>query len=175
MCRLKYIIVICLVAAILQFVMDSRDVLYIFFMVISLALGNSTLYPPQRSKVERNALYQTEIKHIKTVNCVHNSWYVVYNQLKMKWPLSFISWWRHKMETFSALLAFCMGNSLVTGEFPAQRRVTWSFDVFFFLSAPESTVEQTMETLLIWGATVLPRSLWRHSNALKYYDNKFMQ
>ena len=37
------------------------------------------------------------------------------------------------METFSALLAICAGNSLVTGEFPAQRPVTQSFDVFFDL------------------------------------------
>ena len=37
------------------------------------------------------------------------------------------------METFSALLAFCVGNSAVTGEFPAQRPVTRSFDVFFDL------------------------------------------
>ena len=35
------------------------------------------------------------------------------------------------METFSALLALCAGNSPVTGEFPAQRPVTRSFDVFF--------------------------------------------
>ena len=33
--------------------------------------------------------------------------------------------------TFSALLALCEGNSLVTGEFPAQRPVTRSFDAFF--------------------------------------------
>ena len=35
------------------------------------------------------------------------------------------------METFSALLALCGGNSLVTGEFPSQRPVTQSFIVFF--------------------------------------------
>ena len=35
------------------------------------------------------------------------------------------------METFSALLAIGTGNSPVTGEFPAQRSVTRSFDVFF--------------------------------------------
>ena len=40
-------------------------------------------------------------------------------------------WWRHQMETFSALLALCAGNSLVTGEFPSQRQVTRNFDVFF--------------------------------------------
>ena len=43
------------------------------------------------------------------------------------------SWWRHQMKTFSALLAICAGNSPVTGEFPAQRPVTRSFDVFFHL------------------------------------------
>ena len=37
------------------------------------------------------------------------------------------------METFSALLDLCAGNSPVTGEFPAQRLVTRSFDVFFDL------------------------------------------
>ena len=42
-------------------------------------------------------------------------------------------WWRHQMETFSALLALCAGNSPVTGEFPSQRPVTRSFDVFFDL------------------------------------------
>ena len=40
------------------------------------------------------------------------------------------------METFSALLillAICAGNSPVTGEVPAQRPVTQSFDFFFDL------------------------------------------
>ena len=37
------------------------------------------------------------------------------------------------METFSALLVICVGNSPVHGEFPAQRPVTLSFDVFFDL------------------------------------------
>ena len=37
------------------------------------------------------------------------------------------------METFSALLDICAGNSPVPGEFPAQRPVTRSFDVFFDL------------------------------------------
>ena len=33
----------------------------------------------------------------------------------------------------SVLLAICAGNSSVIGEFPAQRPVTRSFDVFFDL------------------------------------------
>ena len=40
------------------------------------------------------------------------------------------SWWRHQMETFSAFLALFAGISPVTGEFPSQRPVTRSFDVF---------------------------------------------
>ena len=43
------------------------------------------------------------------------------------------SWWRHQMETFSALLAICAGNSPVPGEIPTDRPVTRSFDVFFDL------------------------------------------
>ena len=37
------------------------------------------------------------------------------------------------METFSALPAICAENSPVIGEFPAQRPVVRSFDVFFGL------------------------------------------
>ena len=44
-----------------------------------------------------------------------------------------ITWWRHQMEIFSALLAICAGNSPVPGEFPTQRPVTRSFDVYFDL------------------------------------------
>ena len=44
-----------------------------------------------------------------------------------------IPWWCHQMETFSVLLAIFAGNSPVTGQFPTQRPVTRSFDVFFDL------------------------------------------
>ena len=37
------------------------------------------------------------------------------------------------MEAFSALLAICADNSPAPGEFPTQRPVTRSFDVFFDL------------------------------------------
>ena len=40
------------------------------------------------------------------------------------------SWWRHQMETFLASLTLCAGNSPVTGEFPSQRPVMRSFDIF---------------------------------------------
>ena len=58
------------------------------------------------------------------------------------WPLAdaAVTWWRHQMETFSALLALYAGNSPVTGEFSTQRPVTRSFDVFLW-SASELTTE----------------------------------
>ena len=43
------------------------------------------------------------------------------------------AWWSLQMELFFALLAICAGNSPVTGEFPVQRPVTRSYDVFFDL------------------------------------------
>ena len=41
------------------------------------------------------------------------------------------TWWRHQMETFSALLARCQGNPPVTGGFLSQRPVTRSFEIIF--------------------------------------------
>ena len=42
----------------------------------------------------------------------------------------------------SVLLAFFVGNSPVTGEFPAQRPVTRSFDAFFDLRLDKQLSEQ---------------------------------
>ena len=58
------------------------------------------------------------------------------------------AWWRHQKETFSALLAFCAGNSPVTGELPHKGQ--WGATLMFFLSRR-------------WYETPsLP--LWRHRN-----------
>ena len=64
------------------------------------------------------------------------------------------------METFSALLAICARNSPVPGEFPAQRPVTRSFDVFFELRLNKRLSKQS------WGWWFEKPScpLWRHSN-----------
>ena len=55
------------------------------------------------------------------------------------WP----TWWRHQMETFSTLLAFRAGNSAVPGEFPSQRPVTRSFNVFFDLHLNKQLSKQS--------------------------------
>ena len=70
------------------------------------------------------------------------------------------SWWRHQMETFSALLAICAGNSPVSGEFPAQRPVTRGFDVFFDLCLNKRLSKQSWG----WWLETQSCSLWRHSN-----------
>ena len=71
-----------------------------------------------------------------------------------------ITWWRHQMETFSALLALCVGNSPVTGEFPSQRPVMWSFDVFFDLRQNKPFGKQSRG----WWFETPSCSLWRHCN-----------
>ena len=61
---------------------------------------------------------------------------------------------------FSALLAICAGNSPVNGEFPAQRPMTWNFDVFFDLWVNKHLSKQ----LRRWWFETLSRLLWRHCN-----------
>ena len=68
------------------------------------------------------------------------------------------SWWRHQMAIFSALLALCVGNSPVSGEFPSQRPVTRSFDVFFDLRLNKQLSKQSRR----WWFETPSRSLWRH-------------
>ena len=68
--------------------------------------------------------------------------------------------WRHQMETFSALLAICAGNSPVPGELPAQRPVTRSFDVYFDLRPNKRLSKQSWG----WWFETLSCTLWRHRN-----------
>ena len=70
------------------------------------------------------------------------------------------SWWRHQMETFSALLAICAGNSPVPGEFPAQRPVTRSFDVFFDLRPNKRLSKQSWG----WWFETSSCPLWHNCN-----------
>ena len=71
-----------------------------------------------------------------------------------------VTWWRHQMETFSASLALCAGNSPITGEFPSQMPVTRSFDVFFVLRSNKRMSKHAWG----WWFETPSRSLWRHCN-----------
>ena len=65
-----------------------------------------------------------------------------------------------KWEQYSAPLALCAGNSLVTGEFPTQRSVTQSFGLCFDLCPNKRLSKQS------WGWWFKTPScpLWRQSN-----------
>ena len=62
------------------------------------------------------------------------------------------------MEIFSALLVLCAGNSPVTGEYPAQRPVTRSFDIAFDLRLNKRLSKQSWG----WWFETPSWSLWRH-------------
>ena len=73
--------------------------------------------------------------------------------------------WCHQMETFSALLTICAGNSPITGEFPAQRPVTRSFNVFFDLRLNKRLSKQSRG----WWFETPSRPLWRQGNAWRIW------
>ena len=75
------------------------------------------------------------------------------------------SLWRHQMETFSPLLALCVGNSPIAGEFPTQRPVTRGFDVFFDLRLNKRLSKQSWG----WWFETPSCALWRHSNAVDIF------
>ena len=89
---------------------------------------------------------------------------VAWEKLEQIWTCLQTSLWRYQIETFSALLAMCAGNSPVTGEFPTQRPVTRSFDVFFDLRLNERLSKQSRGR---WLETP-SRPLWRQSNSLSF-------
>ena len=97
---------------------------------------------------------------------------MVHQNISTRWSLPSIylghypAWWRHQMETISALLAICAGNSPVPGEFPAQRPVTRSFDVFFDLCLNKRLRKQSRG----WWFETLSCPLWRHRNGVLTKD-----
>ena len=110
--------------------------------------------------------------HLQNTVCERGTillWHPCVNSLKLceaymhEWTgssLEYVTWWHHWMETFSALLAICAGNSPVAGEFPAQRPVTQSFDVSFDLCLNKRLSKQSWG----WWFETLSCPLWRHCN-----------
>ena len=77
-----------------------------------------------------------------------------------------IAWWCHQMGTFFALLALCAGNSPVPGEFPSQRPMRQSFDVFFDLCLNKH-LSKHLRHLRRWWFEMPSRSLWCHCNGIR--------
>ena len=69
-----------------------------------------------------------------------------------------ITRWRHQVETISALLALCEGNSPVIGGFPLQRASNTGFDVLFDVSLIKRLNNPSNRP---WFETP-GCSLWRH-------------
>ena len=75
-------------------------------------------------------LIAADIIKLLTMCCIWGyMWYI------LQWTdggrserVALILGWRHQMETFSALLALCVGNSPVIGEFPEQKLYAWITD-----------------------------------------------
>ena len=63
-----------------------------------------------------------------------------------------LPWWRHQMETFSALLALCVGNSSM-------------FSLIFALN------KRLSKQSWGWGFVTPSRSLWRHCNDVRHVTN----
>ena len=70
-----------------------------------------------------------------------------------------ITWWRNQ------ILALCAGNSPVSSEFPAQRLVMRSFDVFFDLRLNKLLSKQSW----VWWFETPLCSLWRHCNETSWF------
>ena len=117
-----------------------------------------------------SSLAASEVVRMKTLGAASeddNMLFSVFRKLTLHPSQSFKrtrpkcnTWWCHQMETFSALLVFCEGNSPVTGGFPSQRPVTQSFGVFFDLRLNIRLRKQLRRR---WFE-LISRSLWRHDN-----------
>ena len=69
-----------------------------------------------------------------------------------------VPWWRYQMETFSALLALCAGNSPVNSPHKCQ----WCGSLmFFFYLRPNKRLSKQWWG---WWFETPSRSLWRHCN-----------
>ena len=74
----------------------------------------TTLKPIERTwNMWRHAINTHNITWHAIVLITHDCCDVIIIQI----PCSALAWWRHQMETFSALLATCAGNSPLPGEF----------------------------------------------------------
>ena len=73
-------------------------------------------------------------------------------------------WWRHQMDTFSALLTICEGNAPFSSGYSSQRPVTRNFDVFFYLHLNKWLSKQSWRG---WFETP-SCSLGHHSKGLSF-------
>ena len=160
------------------------DINIIYWRYIRAGISNRVRY--RHTQISRQIEWRSHLTRLSEENCKLASWNYVNLGLIYWWqswerggerprqvkynPLnsSHISWWSHQMETFSVLLAICAGNSPVPGEFPTQRPVTRSFDVFLDLRLNKRLSKQSWG----WWFESLSRPLWLHRNVMIIQDQK---
>ena len=104
--------------------------------------------------------------YIKFGCYVRHSWIASFNTSWLGQSVWYFTWWRHQMETSSALLAICKRNSPAIGEFPTQRPVKQSFGVFFYLRLKKRLSKQSWG----WWFETLSHPLWRHCNDRRHFQ-----
>ena len=116
-------------------------------------------------------LMATRDSQTDTYDGRHGGYYLLCIQY-IPWNMhAFVSWWRHQMETFSALLAICAENSPVPGEFSTQRPVTRSCDVFSDLRLNKRLSKQSWG----WWFETPSHPLWRQCNVVWLYIDGLAQ
>ena len=127
----------------------------------SLCLKLLVILLPWSMGIDRNGMGGREpISSIPYVLCLCQIYQRTVCLLNIASIIDKFTWRHHQMETISVLLALCAGNSPVTGEFPTQRPVTRSFDVFFDLRLNKRLSKQSWG----WWFEMPSRSFWCHSN-----------
>ena len=130
---------------------------------------NLTLNMPKSLNIQKlYSHFESYLGFTLLFHCYVQPWNIVICNRCHPWNMKYINkkteynktWWRHQMETFSALLAIYAGNSPVSGEFLAQRPVTQSFDVFF----NPRLIKRLSKHSWGWWFQTLSCPLWRHRN-----------
>ena len=101
-----------------------------------------------------------EVTNSTNISVVYHTNYISSECVLVSWDHVF-SWWRHQMESFSALQALFERNPPVTGGLPSLRTVTRNFDDFFDLGLNKRLSKQTRRR---WFETP-SHPWWHHCNA----------
>ena len=138
----------------------GKFVIKIIFWKIATEIYPAYLYRSQYQNLRPRICFTSWVQMASEFFILFKSHQFNWNELAPDTTRLQKTWWRHQMETFSALLAICEENSPVPGEFPTQRPVTRSFDVFFDLHPNNRLSKQWWG----WWFETLSHPLWRHRN-----------
>ena len=143
------------------------------------APGAITCYLTYMQQRSNKCLYYVYIVHVYKFGDIAAGWpsclFTLYISLCFLWifplPVSLlfvlkevgtfrVALWRHQIEPFFRVTGPLCGKITGPGEFPAQRPVTRSFDVFFDLRPNKRLSKQSWG----WWFETPPWSLWRQCN-----------